>query len=121
MLTLAGATIAPTVSSVYAIVDTAAPAGTHTEAFSWLLAASLVGASLGSAAAGALAQTAGPALAFAVVASAGAIAVLVALLGSRNLCGASPEHHPGRRTHPEATNGHSTTIERGQVCAPTLA
>jgi dihydrofolate reductase/predicted MFS family arabinose efflux permease len=85
VITLAGATIAPTVSSIYAMVDSAAPPGTHTEAFSWLLAASLVGASLGSAAAGALAQAAGPAVALAVVAAAGGVAVPLAALGSRSL------------------------------------
>jgi MFS family permease len=83
VITLAGATIAPTVSSIYAMVDAAAPAGTQTEAYSWLVTASLVGASLGSAAAGALAQSAGPAAAFGVVGVAGAAATLAATLGSR--------------------------------------
>ena len=96
VITLAGATIAPTVSSIYAMVDSAAPAGTQTEAFSWLLAASLIGASLGSAAAGALAQTDDPAVAFAVVAAAGAVAVLVAVLGSGSLPGMAREHRGGR-------------------------
>jgi predicted MFS family arabinose efflux permease len=85
VITLAGATIAPTVSSIYAIVDAAAPAGTQTEAFSWLLTASLVGASLGSAAAGAMAQAASAQSAFALVAAAAAFAVLVALIRSRTL------------------------------------
>jgi len=96
VITLAGATIAPTGSSIYAMVDSAAPAGTQTEAFSWLLAASLIGASLGSAAAGALAQTDDPAVAFAVVAAAGAVAVLVAVLGSGSLPGMAREHRGGR-------------------------
>jgi MFS family permease len=80
VITLAGATIAPTAASVYAMVDTAAPAGTHTEAYSWLLTASLVGASTGSAVAGALAQTAGAAVPFTVVAVGGGLAVLAAVL-----------------------------------------
>jgi MFS family permease len=86
VITVAGATIAPTVSSIYAMVDAAAPAGTQTEAFSWLLTASLVGASLGSAAGGALAQAASVQLAFALVAAAAGLAALVALLRSRTLC-----------------------------------
>jgi MFS family permease len=85
VITLAGAMIAPTVSSIYAMVDAAAPAGTQTEAFSWLLTASLVGASLGSAAAGALAQAASAQSAFALVAAAAGLAALVALLRSRTL------------------------------------
>jgi MFS family permease len=82
VITLAGATIAPTVASIYSMVDAAAPAGTQTEAFSWLLTAELVGASLGSAAAGVLAQTAGAAAVFALGGAAGGLAVLAALLGS---------------------------------------
>jgi hypothetical protein len=80
-ITLAGATIAPTTSSIYAMVDAAAPAGTQTEAFSWLVTAELIGASAGSAAAGAVAQTAGPRLAFVLVAAAGGSALLAAGLG----------------------------------------
>jgi MFS family permease len=85
VITLAGATIAPTASSVYSMVDAAAPAGTRTEAYSWLLTASLVGASLGMAAAGALAQHASVRAAFALVAAAGCLAVLAAVLGSDRL------------------------------------
>jgi MFS family permease len=85
VIILAGATIAPTASSMYAMVDAAAPAGTRTEAYSWLLTASLVGASLGMGAAGALAQHAGVRAAFALVAAAGGLAVLAAVLGSARL------------------------------------
>lgn len=92
LIALAGATIAPTVSSIYAMVDTAAPSGTQTEAFSWLLTASLVGASLGSAAAGALAQSAGAWAAFALVAAAGGLTLLLALLRSRDLHTATGGH-----------------------------
>ena len=85
VITFAGATIAPSASSIYAMVDAAAPAGTRTEAYSWLLTASLVGASLGMAAAGALVQHAGPAAAFALVGVAGSLATLAAVLGSHRL------------------------------------
>jgi MFS family permease len=85
VIALAGATIAPTVASIYAMVNAAAPAGTRTEAFSWLLTASLTGSALGAAAAGALAQATSVQGPFAAVAAAGAIAVLVALLRSRSL------------------------------------
>ena len=93
MITLAGATIAPTVASLYSLVDSAAPSGTETEAFSWLLTASLLGASLGAAVGGVLAQQAGASAVFAFVAAAGGLTVLVALLRSRSLLG---EHRRGR-------------------------
>jgi hypothetical protein len=51
-IVLAGATIAPTEASIYAMVDRAAPAGARTEAFSWLLTASSIGAAMGAALAG---------------------------------------------------------------------
>jgi MFS family permease len=85
VILLAGATIAPTVASIYGMVDRAAPAGTRTEAFSWLLTASSTGAALGAAAAGALAQSAGAPAAFAVAGAAGGFAVMIAMLGARSL------------------------------------
>ena len=60
----------------YAMVDQAAPAGTVTEAFAWLATA----AGVGAAAAGALADHAGPQAAFALAGAAGAVAVLVTML-----------------------------------------
>ena len=44
VLFLAGAAIAPTYATVYALVERAAPAGTVTEAFAWLATAVAVGA-----------------------------------------------------------------------------
>jgi predicted MFS family arabinose efflux permease len=85
VITLAGATIAPTESSIYAMIDAAAPAGTRTEAYSWLGTASLVGASLGMAIAGALVQTGGPLKAFALVGVAGGLAALAAVIGADRL------------------------------------
>jgi MFS family permease len=85
VITLAGATIAPTASSIYAMVDAAAPAGTRTEAYSWLLTASLVGASVGMGAAGALAQHAGARAVFALAGVAGCLAALAAVLGAHRL------------------------------------
>lgn len=85
VIVLAGATIAPTVSSIYAMVDAAAPAGTRTEAFSWVVSASLTGDALGATVAGALAQSAGARAAFALVGVAGAAATSTAILRSRSL------------------------------------
>jgi predicted MFS family arabinose efflux permease len=85
VIALAGATIAPTESSIYAMVDASAPAGTQTEAYSWLVMASLVGASVGMGAAGALVQHAGAEAAFALVGVAGCLAALAAMIGADRL------------------------------------
>jgi MFS family permease len=85
VILLAGATIAPTVASIYGMVDRAAPAGTRTEAFSWLLTASSTGAAAGAATGGALAESAGASAAFAFAGAAGGFAVLIASLRSRGL------------------------------------
>ncbi len=87
VITLAGATIAPTVSGMYAMVDAAAPAGALTEAYSWLVTAELIGASLGMAAAGALVQHTGVSAAFALAGVAGCLAALAAVIGSARLDG----------------------------------
>jgi MFS family permease len=85
VLVLAGATIAPTYATIYAMVDHAAPAGTVTEAFAWLSTAVAVGASIGAASAGAVADAAGPAAAFGLAGAAGTVAAVVAALRSRPL------------------------------------
>jgi MFS family permease len=85
VLTVAGAAIAPTYAAVYAMVDHAAPAGTVTEAFAWLATAIAIGASVGAAAAGAVADHAGPGAAFALAGVAGAVALLAALVRSPTL------------------------------------
>jgi MFS family permease len=90
VLLVAGAAIAPTYATVYAMVDDAAPAGTVTEAFAWLGTAIAVGASAGSAAAGSLADHAGPVAAFALAGAAGAAAVLLTLTRADTLAAPSP-------------------------------
>jgi MFS family permease len=77
VLLVAGAAIAPTYATAYAMVDAAAPAGTVTEAFAWLATAIAIGASAGAACAGTLVDSAGPAAALALAGGAGAVAVLV--------------------------------------------
>jgi predicted MFS family arabinose efflux permease len=79
LLLVAGATIAPTESTVYGMVDGAAPEGTATEAFAWLATAIAVGSALGAAAAGGLADHAGPTGAYLLGGGAGALAALMAL------------------------------------------
>ena len=59
VLAAAGAAIAPTYATVYAMVDRAAPEGTATEAFAWLATAVAIGAAAAPRLAGALADGAG--------------------------------------------------------------
>jgi predicted MFS family arabinose efflux permease len=60
LLVPAGATIAPTYATVYALAGAAAPRGTATETFAWLGTAVAAGAAAGAAAAGVLVDRAGP-------------------------------------------------------------
>ncbi len=85
VLLLAGATIAPTEATIYAMVDHAAPAETMTEAFAWLATAMAVGAAVGAACAGLLVDRAGPAAGFALAGAGGGVAVLTTMLRSRTL------------------------------------
>jgi MFS family permease len=87
LLFIAGAAIAPTYSTVYAIVNHVAPADTLTEAFAWLETAVAVGGAIGAAMAGALVQTAGAPLVFALAGATG----LTALAAASRLAG-----DPGR-------------------------
>jgi predicted MFS family arabinose efflux permease len=85
VLLVAGAAIAPTEASLYAMVDSAAPDGTVTEAFAWLATAMAVGGAAGAAGAGVVADRAGPAAAFALAGGAGALALLTSMLRSRTI------------------------------------
>jgi MFS family permease len=91
IILLAGSTIAPTAASIYALVDRHAPAGTHTEAFSWLSTSSCTGAAAGAAVAGVLAQGAGPVAVFAFGGVAGVLATMVAIVGARDLARPTPQ------------------------------
>jgi MFS family permease len=90
IILLAGATIAPTGSVIYAMVDRFAPAGTRTEAFSWLFTSSSTGAAAGAAGAGTLVQVIAPEAAFAFAGIVGGLAVVVAILGSCQLAPRGP-------------------------------
>jgi predicted MFS family arabinose efflux permease len=106
-LLFAGAAIAPTEATVYAMVDYAAPAGTITEAFAWLATAMAVGAAGGAASAGIIADRAGPAAAFALAGGAGGLAVLITLLRSRTI--APPSDTPEPHSLVELQSGGSYT------------
>lgn len=82
---LSGIFLAPVLACAFVVVDRHAPAGTVTEAFSWLVTAFGVGASLGTAAAGPAAQYGGTAAGFAVAGGGGVVALLVLLAMGRAL------------------------------------
>lgn len=79
-LLVAGATIAPTTAAINAMAADAAPVGTATEAFAWLVTAESAGAAMGNLTAGAVTQSAGAQAAFALAGVAGTVAVLAAVL-----------------------------------------
>ena len=90
IILLAGMTIAPTATTVYALVDRSAPAGTQTEAFSWLDAAAATGAALGAAVAGVIAQSTGPGPVFAFAGATGVVAAVAALQHAHHLAAPKP-------------------------------
>ena len=90
LILLAGATIAPTFATVYAMVDAVAPRGTATEAFAWLATATAVGTSAGAAVAGAVVDAAGPSSAFVLAGLAAVVAAVTAAARTRTLPGAEP-------------------------------
>ena len=96
ILLAAGAAIAPTYATVYAMLDDVVPAGTVTEASAWLATAVAVGAALGSAAAGVLIAHAGTVSAFGLAGLAGAIAVAIAVVRGATLGACSGPTTPAR-------------------------
>ncbi len=82
---LAGVFLAPALACAFVVVDRHAPAGTVTEAFSWLVTTFGVGAAAGTAVVGPVIERGGPAAGFAVVAAGGVAALLVLLLTGRAL------------------------------------
>src|SRR6185295_11851747 len=82
---IAGVFIAPTLASPLAMVDAVAPAGTQTEAFAWLATATAIGASLGAAGAGVVAEAGGPVATYVLAGGAAAAAAAIALARVRTL------------------------------------
>jgi predicted MFS family arabinose efflux permease len=122
VLLFAGAAVAPTEATIYAMVDHAAPAGTMTEAFAWLATAMAVGGAVGAASAGIAADRAGPAAAFGLAGGAGALAVLTTLLRSRTIT--PPRHSPENAvpdTDPQLDHRASAPRPASDVPQPALA
>jgi predicted MFS family arabinose efflux permease len=107
---LSGMFLAPTLACAFLVVDRHAPAGTVTEAFSWVVTAIGVGAALGTAGAGLAAQHGGTTGGFAVCAAGAAAATVVLLATGRiltvpNLLAAS-EKDQDRPVEPRFSTTH---------------
>jgi predicted MFS family arabinose efflux permease len=87
---LAGVCWAPLLSCQYTLVGRAAPAGSVTEAFTWMVAAFAVGVASGSALGGGLVDAAGVGAPFALVCACGGLAAGVTVAGRRHIDQLSP-------------------------------
>jgi MFS family permease len=94
---VAGLCLAPLLAAVNQLVGDVAPPGAVTEAFAWPITAIALGASAGSACAGAIAQAWGWREGFVAVVIAGAVGAAVAVLGRRTV-GVQPQHLGGAGT-----------------------
>ncbi|MFD3720931.1 MFS transporter [Streptomyces sp. NPDC058674] len=90
---LAGVFLAPALACAFIVVDRHAPAGTVTEAFSWLVTFFGVGAAIGTGLAGPAVELGGTAAGFGVASVAGAAALLV-LSATRRVLATAGGGHP---------------------------
>ncbi|MGW4197478.1 MFS transporter [Streptomyces sp. NPDC005004] len=110
---LAGVFLAPCIACAFVIVDRHAPAGTVTEAFSWLVTTFVVGASVGTGLAGPVVEAGGALWGFALPSVAGAVSLLVLLATGRVLTApagggvvvVSSENDPNRAAQPRFSSG----------------
>ncbi|WP_431781379.1 MFS transporter [Streptomyces chumphonensis] len=110
---VAGLFLAPALTCAFVVVDRHAPAGTVTEAFSWLVTVFGVGAALGTAVVGPAIEHGGPGGGFLVPGAGGAAALAVLLLTRRVLDG--PPDAPVSSSPPVTggENDRNGTVEPG--------
>jgi MFS family permease len=106
---LAGVFLAPLLACGFVVVDRHAPAGTVTEAFSWIVTMIGVGAAVGTAAVGPATQYGGAAAGFAVGSAGGLVALLVLLSTSRYLVLPNPASGTEKDRIATAEHGLSAT------------
>jgi MFS family permease len=80
-MVLAGLALAPTTAVLYVLVDRLAPRGTSTEAFGWVITATVLGSGAGAAIAGAVVQNGHVATGFLVAFAGGLIGWIAAAAG----------------------------------------
>jgi MFS family permease len=113
LMVLAGVFLAPVIACAFVLVDRHAPAGTVTEAFSWIVTTFTVGASVGTGLAGPVVEGGGALWGFAVPAVAGGVSLAVLLATGRVLAAparqgvvaASLENDPNRAAEPRFSSG----------------
>lgn len=108
LLVLVGLAYAPSMISAYILLDDLAPAGTLTEAYTWLISANAGGVALGSALAGPVVEHAGIhwALAIAVVSAAVGLAIVVV---RRTALEPQPTTRPANRLRRRRADGAEPT------------
>jgi MFS family permease len=100
-----GLGLAPWLASADALTQAVAPPGTLTEAFTWGIAAGLLGQALGGSLAGALLDTGSPGTAFLAAATLLLLAAAVAAVAVRRI----PSARPGSGGRPPGRRGRTAT------------
>ena len=85
LIALSGLALAPVTAVGYELIDRAAPAGTATETFSWIITANVGGAAIGAAIGGRIVQQHGSDWGFVIATAAALIAAVIAWGGQRTL------------------------------------
>lgn len=85
LMAVAGIVVAPVTTAAFGLLDRVAPAGTATEATSWIITAYQVGLAAGTAAAGALVEHSGTGAAFVAGVGCAALAAVITLARQRTL------------------------------------
>lgn len=85
LMVLAGLALAPAVTCAYSLLDRLAPAGTATEAYTWLTTSNVAGAAIGTAVAGAVIESSGVRWALVGACACAVLGALIAVLGRRSL------------------------------------
>jgi MFS family permease len=82
---LAGLALAPSAAAGYLLIDQMAPAGTATEAYTWVVTANVTGTAIGAALAGALVERASVRWALVLACAGPALGMVIALARRRTL------------------------------------
>ncbi len=99
LMAISGLALAPTISLIYLLLDSHAPAGTGAEATGWILTAIVGGASVGNAVAGIAVSEVSPNLGLAVGFAGGLVTLGATWLGRQNLRAPTVREQPFARVH----------------------
>ena len=93
LLVVTGVVNAPVIATLYVLIESLAPRGTVTEAFTWVSTTFTVGIGVGAASAGVISDVVEPRAAFWLAVLGGAGAVLAVVVRHRGLHPTGNEHH----------------------------